>query len=149
MRIRNLVTTLTLVLFFTCFSAFSSTSDEVKEGGSDLKTEIKEFIQHHLKDSYDFGITSWKAEDGTTKHFGLPLPIILFDEGMHVFMSSKFHHGETVAESNGKFYKVYHSKIYRTDAAGTITYDEHHHATNTKPFDFSITKNVVAILFIA
>jgi len=148
MRIRNLVTTLTLVLFFTCFSAFSSTSDEVKEGGSDLKTEIKEFILHHLKDSYDFGITSWKAEDGTTKHFGLPLPIILFDEGMHVFMSSKFHHGETVAESNGKFYKIYHSKIYRTDAAGTITYDDHHHATNTKPFDFSITKNVVAILFI-
>ena len=149
MQIRNLVTTLTLVLFFTCFSAFSSTKDEVKEGKSDIKTEIKEFIQHHLKDSYDFGITAWKAEDGTTKHFGFPLPIILIDEGVHVFMSSKFHHGETVAESKGKFFKVYHSKIYSTDAAGTITYDDKHHVANSKPFDFSITKNVVAILFIA
>ena len=150
MRLRNLVTTLTLVLFFSCFSAHSSTTnDEVKEGESDLKTEIKEFIQHHLKDSYDFGITAWKTEDGGMKHLGLPLPIILFDNGMHVFMSSKFHHGETVAENNGNYYKIYHSKIYKTDAAGTINYDDKHKVTNAKPYDFSITKNVVSILFIA
>ncbi len=151
MQIRNLVTTLTLVLFFTCFSAFSSTKDghESPTEKPDIKTEIKEFIQHHLQDSYDFGITAWKTEDGSMKHLGLPLPIILFDDGVQIFMSSKFHHGETVAENNGNFYKIYHSKIYKTDAAGTIDLDEHHHATNVKPIDFSITKNVVAILFIA
>lgn len=107
----------------------------------DTKTEIKEFIDHHLQDNHDFHITSWK---GT--HYGFPLPVILYDNGLHVFMSSKFHHGETVAESNGNYYKLYHGKIYKTDAEGTISYDENHKVTNDKPLDFSITKNVVMII---
>src|SRR5690606_32059049 len=40
-------------------------------------------------------------------------------------------------------------KIYKTDAAGTINYDEQHHPTNAKPLDFSITKNVVGLLLAA
>ena len=63
-----------------------------------------------------------------------------------VFSSSKFHHGETVAEVDGSYYALYHNKIYRTDAQGTINYDEEHHPTNVKPLDFSITKSVVMIL---
>jgi F-type H+-transporting ATPase subunit a len=64
-----------------------------------------------------------------------------------VFSSSKFHHGETVAEVDGNFYALSHNKIYKTDAAGTITYDADHHATNEAPLDFSITKGVVSIIF--
>src|SRR5690606_38844845 len=64
-------------------------------------------------------------------------------------MSSEFHHGESVAESNGNYYKLYHGKIYKTDAQGTITYDDKHHATNEKPLDFSITKNVFMMLVVA
>ncbi|MBP6557842.1 MAG: ATP synthase F0 subunit A, partial [Flavobacterium sp.] len=30
----------------------------------DVKTEIKEFIDHHLKDSYDFNIFGYKDEAG-------------------------------------------------------------------------------------
>lgn len=63
-----------------------------------------------------------------------------------MFSSSKFHHGETVAENNGKVYKLYHNKIYRTDAQGTITLDDHNHPTQIKPFDFSITKSVLMII---
>ena len=29
------------------------------------------------------------------KHYGFSLPVILIDEGLHLFSSSKFHHGET------------------------------------------------------
>ena len=54
------------------------------------------------------------------------------------FFSSKFHHGETVAEHNGNFYKLYHGNN-KTDSERTITYDDHHHV-NEKPLDFSITK---------
>jgi F-type H+-transporting ATPase subunit a len=61
-------------------------------------------------------------------------------------MSSKFHHGQEVVESKGNFYKMDHGKIYKTDALGTITHDEHGHATNAKPIDLSITKNVIGIL---
>ena len=114
--------------------------------GKDLKTEIKEYIQHHLQDSHDFSLFSYTKENGEHTYVGFPLPVILWDEGLKVFSSSKFHHGETLAAVDGAYYKLYHSKIYRTDAEGTITYDEEHHPTNIKPLDFSITKNVVMII---
>jgi len=118
------------------------------EGESDVKSEIKAFIKHHLLDSYDFHLFSWKDDSQVEHHVGFPLPIILIDNGLHVFSSSKFHHGESVAESNGNFYKLYHSKIYKTDADGVINYDAEQHATNVKPFDFSITKSVFMMLLV-
>ena len=50
--------------------------------------ERKEFIQHHLLDSHDFHIFSYgkNAEHSV----GFPLPVILWDNGIHVFSSSKF-----------------------------------------------------------
>ena len=68
---------------------------------------------------------------------------------MQFFSSAKFHHGEAVAEHNGLFYRLYHGKIYKTDVAGTISYDENQHAVNEKPLDFSITKNVSFILLVS
>ncbi len=135
-----LVLTFLLSPFFIQAEEYHNAASEDEE--SDTKTEIKEYINHHLKDSYDFGI--WHAAG-----IEFPLPIILVDEGLHVFMSSKFHHGESVAESNGKYYVVDHGKIYRTDATGTVNYDESHHATNVKPLDLSITKNVMSIMLIS
>lgn len=120
-------------------------SDE-SEGEKDLKTEIDEYIQHHLKDSHDFSLFSYTKENGEHVYVGFPLPVILWDEGLKVFSSSKFHHGETLAEVDGNFYKLYHSKIYRTDAQGTINYDADDHPTNVKPLDFSMTKSVVMII---
>ncbi|NKI31170.1 F0F1 ATP synthase subunit A [Croceivirga thetidis] len=114
--------------------------------GKDLKTEIKEYISHHLQDSHDFSLFSYTEENGEHKYVGFPLPVILWDEGLKVFSSSKFHHGETLAEADGNYYKLYHSKIYKTDAEGTINYDKEHHPTNAKPLDFSITKNVFMII---
>jgi F-type H+-transporting ATPase subunit a len=66
-------------------------------------------------------------------------------------MSSKFHHGEAVVESNGKYFAINHhdGMIYNTDSNGTFNVDEKHHTTNTKPIDFSITKNIVMILVVA
>jgi F-type H+-transporting ATPase subunit a len=63
-------------------------------------------------------------------------------------MSSKFHHGETIAKSGENYYKLDHGKIYKTDAEGTMTYDADHHATNSKPLDFSITKNVFTVMMV-
>jgi F-type H+-transporting ATPase subunit a len=110
------------------------------------KLERKEYIQHHLLDSYDFNLFSYKKDNGEKAYVGFPLPIILWDNGLQLFSSSKFHHGETVAENNGNYYKIDHNKIYKTDASGTISYDDHHHATNPKPLDFSFTKGAFMIL---
>ena len=117
-----------------------------EEPEKDLKTEIKEYISHHLQDSHDFSLFSYTNEGGEHVYVGAPLPVILWDGGLKVFSSSKLHHGESVAEVDGAYYKLYHGKIYKTDAEGTINYDEEHHAINEKPLDFSITKNVVMIV---
>lgn len=126
------------------------TQNAHSEEPKDLKTEIKEYIAHHLLDSYDFHLFSWKDDAGHDHHIGFPLPVILIDNGVQFFSSSKFHHGEAVAESNGNFYKLYHGKIYKTDAQGTVTYDDKHHVSNTKPtLDLSITKNVFMMLVVS
>ena len=112
---------------------------------TDVKSKIKEFINHHLLDAHDF---TFSANEETGEHYGFSLPIIIWDGGLQVFSSSKFNHGEAVAESNGNYYVLHHEKIYKTDAKGTLT-EEHGHPTNATPLDFSITKSVVGILAMA
>ncbi|OAZ03319.1 F0F1 ATP synthase subunit A [Flavobacterium succinicans] len=113
----------------------------------DVKSEIKEFINHHLLDSHSF---YFNADKETGEHYGFSLPIILWDNGLQVFSSAEFHHGPVadVAEHNGNFYKLHHEKIYKTDAKGTLT-EAHGHPTNVRPLDLSITKSVIGILFVA
>lgn len=155
MMISNRVFRFTAVILTALISLFcqanpSSNTPEnkaqhhISNQGVDLKTEIKEFIAHHLLDSHDF---NFNADKETGEHFGFSLPIILWDNGLQMFSSSKFHH-EAVAESNGNFYVLHHEKIYKTDAKGTLT-EEHGHPTNSRPLDLSITKSVVGILFVA
>src|SRR3970282_950270 len=116
-----------------------------EEETSEIKKQIKEVIDHHVLDGHEFSLFS---DSETGAHYGFPLPIILWDNGVHVFSSSKFHHGEDVAESKGNYYKLHHEKIYKTDAAGTLT-EEHGHPTNAKPIDLSITKGVFTIMIVS
>ncbi|WP_291130331.1 F0F1 ATP synthase subunit A [Flavobacterium sp. UBA7682] len=135
-------------------SAEAKTHDE-HSGSENLseaekaELERKNYVKHHLLDSHDFTLFSY-GEGEHAKHIGFPLPVILWDNGIHFFMSSKFHHGEAVAESKGNFYKINHhdGKVYKTDAEGTFTEDEKGHVTNTQPIDFSVTKNVLMILIV-
>jgi F-type H+-transporting ATPase subunit a len=81
-------------------------------------------------------------ETGKKKYYGFPLPVILVDEGIKIFMSSKLDHGKKVVNASGKYYKLYHGKIYKTDSEGYISYDDEGNVTNAKPLDLSITKSV-------
>ncbi len=110
---------------------------------SEVKAKILEVIGHHVLDGHDFSLFEYEGE-----HIGFSLPIILWDNGVHFFSSEKFHHGESVAESNGNYYVLHHEKIYKTDASGTLTGDEHH-PTNLQPVDLSITKGVLTIMIVA
>lgn len=110
---------------------------------SEVKVKILEVIGHHVLDGHDFSLFEYDGE-----HIGFSLPIILWDNGAHFFSSSKFNHGEAVAESNGNFYVLHHEKIYKTDSKGTLTGDEHH-PTNLQPVDLSITKGVLTIMIVA
>jgi F-type H+-transporting ATPase subunit a len=150
----------TLVVFLPLFGLANTTdtlpvkseiisANETEIKKVDEKAEIKEQIDevknHHVLDGHEFSLF---ADAATGAHYGFPLPIILWDNGLHIFSSSKFNHGESVAESNGNYYKLHHEKIYKTDASGELTGDEHH-PTNAKPIDFSITKSVLSIMVVA
>ncbi len=149
-----------VLLFFIIFStlAFASGGTEKKEGkdGGQINTkeEVEAYIIHHIKDSHDFSLFSYTDGEGVRKHFGFPLPVIVYtSQGLVSFMSSEFHHnddGHVIVDKDGlKFAKI-HSKIYELDAeASTVSFDTDHHPTNAhKVLDFSITKSVVGILFV-
>ena len=120
-----------------------------------IAKENKEFIQHHLLDAHDFTI----MVDKEGHHIGFPLPVIIYDKGFHFFMSNKnnFSHvnmegksAENLVESNGNYYRLFHEKIYKTDATGDLKLDEHHHPTVEKvALDLSITKSVLMIILVS
>ncbi|TXD50586.1 MULTISPECIES: F0F1 ATP synthase subunit A [unclassified Polaribacter] len=151
------LTTVVIALFTTIGFALDSDTkyDSSNDGGRvNTKTEVEEYILHHLKDSHDFSLWSYTNDDGERKHVGFPLPVILWtSEGLVTFMSSEFHHnddGHVIVEKKGlKFAKI-HSKIYELDKDATVAvFDKEHHATNAqKTFDLSITKSVFGLLLI-
>ncbi|MBT3685090.1 MAG: F0F1 ATP synthase subunit A [Cryomorphaceae bacterium] len=115
-----------------------------------IQEEITEYIYHHVQDSHDFSLFSTKDEEtGKKKYYGFPLPVILIDEGIKVFMSSKLDHGKKVVESSGKFYKLDHGKIYETNSEGYISYSDDGKITNAMPLDLSITKSVFSIFLVS
>jgi len=136
-----------MILTFA-MSNISIAKDKKAQEGEDpdinSEEEVSEYIDHHLNDSHYFIFFS-DHKKGENDYYGFPLPVIIWDDGLHVFSSSKFHHGEELVEINGQHYKLYHSKIYKTDAEGTIDYDKDGFVANEKPLDFSITKNVVSM----
>ena len=129
----------------TAIHATAEATHETHAEPTDLKSKIRAFIDHHVLDAHDFSLF---ADETTGAHYGFPLPIILWDNGVQFFSSSKFEHGEKAAESNGNYYVLHHERIYKTDAAGTLTGDVHH-PTNAKPIDLSITKGVLTIMVVA
>lgn len=120
---------------------------------SEVKAKILEVIGHHVLDGHDFSLFEYEGE-----HIGFSLPIILWDNGVHFFSSSKFNHGESVAESNGNYYVLHHEKIYKSDATGKILTVEVKEIKDGKevitekelqPIDLSITKGVLTIMIVA
>ncbi len=140
-----------LLLSFLAFSTSLQHDEHASESQESHKEltaveKINAYKNHHVLDAHHFTLFSDEAEN---KHYGFPLPIILVDNGIQIFSSSKFEHGAAVAESNGNYYKLGHDeKIYKTDAAGTMLGDEHH-PTNVKPLDLSITKSVFILIICA
>lgn len=135
-------------------ASFNVQAKEPQDGTAAVNTkeEIKGFVDHHLQDSHYFNFFA-DAEAGT--YYGFPLPVILFDNGIKIFSAGEFNHGEDLVTKDGQTYRLYHGKIYKTDAEGTIAYGDSDHATAEHPYpttekalDFSLTKNVVMMLVV-
>ncbi|MBN1598371.1 MAG: F0F1 ATP synthase subunit A [Bacteroidales bacterium] len=113
-----------------------SASEPVEEHSETTQHGIFEpgpFIFDHIGDTYE-----WHIIDIGHKKISIPLPVILIsrNQGLIIFMSSKFHHGS-------KSYRNFHieqegenkGSIVETLPDGTISL----------PFDISITKNIASI----
>ena len=136
------------LLLILLSASFTHAKEEEKK--QTIQEEITEYIYHHVQDSHDFSLFSTKdKETGKKKYYGFPLPVILIDDGIKFFMSSKLDHGKKVVESSGKFYKLDHGKIYETNSEGYISYNDAGNITNAMPLDLSITKSVFSILLVS
>ncbi|WP_046758524.1 F0F1 ATP synthase subunit A [Kordia jejudonensis] len=150
---------LTVLAIALCsFHGFASDTDKKHDTQDDggminTKEEVEAYILHHIQDSHDFNLFSYTS-DGERKHFGFPLPVIVWTSGgLKTFMSSEFHHDdsghEIVEKGDVKLTKI-HGKIYELDAgAAEVKFDADHHATNAhKVLDLSITKSVMGVLLV-
>jgi len=126
-----------LVLLTGCISAVraqesaAQSAAEAPEG----KLDIKETIFEHLGDGY-----GWEVP--FNHHKRIPLPVILVGEdGLHVFSSSRITHGEEYTDGEATF-KIATEGDFKGKVVEIVDGKE------CKPLDLSITKNVCAI-FIA
>ncbi|ALJ05558.1 ATP synthase F0 subunit A [Pseudalgibacter alginicilyticus] len=140
-----------VVLVLALFSISSYGDDSQNKPGNKVDTseEIREYIAHHLKDSHDFHLYT---NNETGKHYGFPLPVIVWtSNGLKTFMSSEFHHddnAQVIVDKEGTKLVKFHSKIYELESGATsVSFDDSHHITNgSRVLDFSITKSVFGML---
>jgi F-type H+-transporting ATPase subunit a len=83
----------------------------------------KKGILDHIKDSHE-----WHK---------IPLPVILWDRGFRIFLSSDHKDG------NHCYYRFFQDRIYKTNYSGYLVFDLYGHTVNENPLDFSVTKNVL------
>jgi len=129
-----------LLLLIVCNISFAEEKHAVLDS-SEHKTETKEkfdvgtFIFDHILDQY-----GWHLFTYNHKHISIPLPIILYsrNQGWVVFLSSKLAHGDTYKSFRIDKDGDYKGKIIEIDSTGAFI---------ERPFDLSITKNVLAIIF--
>ena len=92
----------TFAIAFIClvFSSFSfASANEHNEhakneipathGPIDTPDKINDYIKHHLQDAHDFTFFT-NGETGT--HIGFSLPVIIVDNGLHVFSAANLRH---------------------------------------------------------
>ncbi|MBI9035179.1 MAG: F0F1 ATP synthase subunit A [Bacteroidales bacterium] len=102
------------------------------------KFNAGEMIIEHIIDAHDWHVIG---------DFSIPLPIILIDEGeLHLFMSSKFHHGHDSYNSKGVEYKIATEKEYKGKIVRVIPGTMHVDTEASVPLDLSITKNVASLI---
>ncbi len=142
-RIFTLILTLVLWLGVHELHAQHNEEGTVKEEKEQF--DVGELVSHHLSDSHDYQF------ELPFVHKTIHLPVILWtDKGFSIFPSSKFKGDNSgsviVTDNKGNRFKRIHEVIYYADKVG-----EHDHPSvfdfDKRPLNFSITKNVIGLLF--
>jgi F-type H+-transporting ATPase subunit a len=140
---------LAFFIFSSCFakandstSAATHAPQEATHGEHDAHADKPfdptEVIFEHISDAHE-----WHLWGDHHNPVSIPLPVILYsDKGIDCFMSSAFHHGETIHQ--GKYsYKLIKSnnKIKIVNQDGTVDEEK-----SAKLIDLSITQHVASML---
>lgn len=98
---------------------------EPKNGGD---FEPGSVIMEHIMDNHDYHLFDYNGHP-----VSIPLPVIVYTKvgGLQTFMSSRFEHGHAAY----KGFKLVHGEIVAVNEKGE--------KTETKVYDFSLTRNVV------
>ncbi len=141
-----------LLLVGSSLQVFASSNEHEAEE----EFNVTEMIMHHIKDTYDWHMWDYTNKDGEEVVISLPLPIILYYDGhLDIFMSSAFHHGHSDVIRHDRKYSLQHSKIIASKIDGSGAESSHeatehelegHHAEGDAFLDFSITRNVAAMM---
>lgn len=99
------------------------------------KFDVARVIWDEILDNHEFVLAERKGHP-----VSIPLPVVLYSpqRGFAFFLSSKFRHGQDVY--NG--YKIEHGEIKPVNAKGTVD-------KRVTVYDFSLTRNVVQMIFAA
>jgi F-type H+-transporting ATPase subunit a len=139
-RIVTLVVLLAGLLLSGPLFASAEEDHAASTAGSHEKPKFDpgKFIFDHVMDSHE-----WHIMTIGHLHVSIPLPVILYskEQGLDVFMSSRFHHGKEAY----KGYRIAEEgdnegKIVRVKSDGTVDEEA------PLPVDLSITKTVAAML---
>ncbi len=101
--------------------------------GKEGKFDAGKMILEHVADDHGWHIAG---------HLSIPLPCIVYTEkGLDVFSSGRFDHGHAKITTDNYTYALNENQIEIVNAEGVVD-----HEATKKLWDFSITKNVMALL---
>ena len=106
-----------LLLALAPFPAAATEHDAPSEPG---EIDMESYIFGHIGDAYEWHITTVKGH-----HISIPLPCIVIDDGLHVFLSNHIEGSGYTLNEEGKLINA---------------------ATGKRPIDISITKNVFSLI---
>ncbi len=138
MKIMTVLLAAVMLLAKPCGAAAAevapATGTDTAAVAEEKAVDISGMIFDHIGDAYEWHL--WTTASG--KHITIPLPVIVHSSttGWHCFMSSDFHHGPVDGLFIAPEGQPNEGKIVELQADGSIT----------KPFDISLTKNVVALM---
>ncbi|MBO4841923.1 MAG: F0F1 ATP synthase subunit A [Bacteroidales bacterium] len=113
-RIKTILLLLALLLPFTA----SATEHDAPSKPGEL--DMESYIFGHIGDAYEWHITTVNGH-----HISIPLPCIVIDDGLHVFLSNHIEESGYTLNENGKLVNA---------------------ATGKRPVDLSITKNACSLI---
>ena len=133
MKSKIIIAVVALVIVVLMGLGYKSAADHHAHSTQEGTMNIKETIFDHLSDTY-----GWEVPFNHSK--SIPLPVIVWGkDGLHCFMSNRITSGDTYQGYKISTSEEYHGKVVQVLDDGS----------EYRPWDFSITKNVLGLFISA